>query len=68
MEEYSQGAKYIQPLNSKEWLLDIEVCDFRGLGRFVLGLYSDIEIVENNEFKAFINDILQKYIAKSSNE
>ncbi len=68
MEEYSQGAKYIQPLNSKEWLLDIEVCDFRGLGRFVLGLYSDIEIVENNKFKAFINEILQKYIAKSSTE
>ena len=41
-EEYPQGAHYITPIEEGSWLLDIEVCDYRGLGRFVLGLFKDI--------------------------
>lgn len=34
--------------------LDTRVCDFCGIGRFVLGLHSEVEIVEPAEFKEHI--------------
>lgn len=34
--------------------LDTRVCDFCGVGRFVLGLHSEVEIVEPAEFKEHI--------------
>lgn len=64
LEEYPHGAKYLSLIDEKHWLLDIEVCDFRGLGRFVLGLYSDIEILENDAFKEYIRQTLVAYLAK----
>ena len=64
LEEYPHGAKYLSVIDEKHWLLDIEVCDFRGLGRFVLGLYSDIEILENDAFKEYIRQTLAAYLAK----
>ncbi len=64
LEEYPHGAKYLSVIDEKHWLLDIEVCDFRGLGRFVLGLYSDIDILENDAFKEYIRQTLAAYLAK----
>lgn len=64
LEEYPHGAKYLSVIDDKHWLLNIEVCDFRGLGRFVLGLYSDIEIIESNEFKEYIEHMLSSYLTK----
>ena len=64
LEEYPHGAKYLSAIDDKHWMLNIEVCDFRGLGRFVLGLYSDIEIIESNEFKEYIEHMLSSYLTK----
>lgn len=64
VEEYPHGAKYLSPISEQDWLLNIEVCDFRGLGRFVLGLYLDIDILENDAFKAYIQKMLKAYSMK----
>lgn len=37
-----------------DFMLDTRVCDFCGIGRFVLGLHSEVEIVEPAEFKEHI--------------
>lgn len=38
------------------WRLKIEVCSYEGVGRFVLGLLDDIEVIGNNEFKLFLKE------------
>lgn len=54
IEEFPQGTKYITPDGDGKWILDIDVCDYRGLGRFVLGLFRDIDIVEGDDFRAYM--------------
>ena len=63
MEEYPQGAHYVTPNEDGLWLLDIEVCDYRGLGRFVLGLFKDIEVVEGDGFKAYMKDEIKSLVS-----
>lgn len=59
IEEYPQGAKNIAAADDTHWELDIEICDNRGLGRFVLGLFTDIEIVEGDSFRQYIHQQLE---------
>ena len=61
-EEYPQGAHYLTPNEGGSWLLDIEVCDYRGLGRFVLGLFKDIEIIEGDGFKKYMREEIKSLI------
>ena len=63
MEEYPQGAHYVTPNEDGSWLLDIEVCDYRGLGRFVFGLFKDIEVVEGEGFKAYMKDEINSLVS-----
>lgn len=65
-EEYPQGTHYITPIEESSWLLDIEVCDYRGLGRFVLGLFKDIEIIEGDGFKAYMRAEIDSLIDSSN--
>jgi predicted DNA-binding transcriptional regulator YafY len=54
MEEYPLSEKYLTKINDNEWLLNTIVCSFDGIGRFVMGLLQDIEILEPQELKNFI--------------
>lgn len=38
------------------WILDIEVASFMGIGRFVMGLYDDIKVLGDEQFKTYINE------------
>ena len=38
------------------WILDIEVASFLGIGRFVMGLYDDIKVLGDEQFKAYIKE------------
>lgn len=53
LEEYPLAERDI----TKEgdcWLLDTMVCNYRGVGRFVLGLMDDVEVLESDEFKEYL--------------
>lgn len=53
LEEYPLAERdIIQQRDS--WLLDTKVCNYRGVGRFVLGLMDDVEVLENEEFKEYL--------------
>ena len=43
-------------LGEGRWMLDTMVCNYKGIGRFVLGLMSDIKIVDSPDFKDYIRD------------
>jgi predicted DNA-binding transcriptional regulator YafY len=54
IEEYPMAEKHITPLGSNRWLFDAPVSGFEGVGRFVLGLCEDVEIISPDELKTFI--------------
>lgn len=55
-EEFPLASKQLQQISDNEWLLETEVCSYDGVGRFVLGLMGDIEIIDSPEFLHYITD------------
>jgi predicted DNA-binding transcriptional regulator YafY len=56
MEEYPLSEGFMKPLDEKGclWLLDTPVCSLEGVGRFVIGLINEIEVIEPKELKLFL--------------
>lgn len=42
------------------YILDLDVCSYEGVGRFVLGLLDDIEVIGSEEFKIFLKQRILK--------
>lgn len=61
IEEYPLAERDIKPLDATHWLLDTMVCNYVGVGRFVMGLLDDVEIVASPDFEAYINNIIEQY-------
>ena len=53
LEEYPLAERDIIQ-QGDSWMLDTKVCNYRGVGRFVLGLMDDVEVLENEEFKEYL--------------
>lgn len=53
-EEYPLARNYITKTHNNRYLLDTKVCGFEGVSRFVLGLYDEIEVVDGQEFKEYL--------------
>ncbi len=53
LEEYPLAERDIIQ-QGDSWLLDTKVCNYRGVGRFVLGLMDDVVVLENEEFKEYL--------------
>ncbi len=54
MEEYPKAAPYITSVDEHHWILEIDVVSFLGIGRFVLGLYDNIKVVDSVDFKEYL--------------
>ena len=65
-EEYPQAARFLHADGPDHWLLTTEVCSFHGIGRFVLGLLEDIEVVDSPDFQEFLQNKLQLLTKKLS--
>lgn len=61
LEEYPLAEKNVTKVHDNEWLLDVHVCSFEGVGRFVLGLLDEIEIIESDLFVSFLKRKLQNH-------
>lgn len=55
-EEYPAAERYISPDGDHHWLLQMDVCSYAGIGRFVMGLYEDIEVLGDDGFKDYIRE------------
>jgi predicted DNA-binding transcriptional regulator YafY len=60
VEEFPIASKHLQKISDNEWILDIEVCSYEGVGRFVLGLMGDIEIIDTPGFLRYIASQIEK--------
>ena len=64
LEEFPLATKHLQKLPNNEWLLDTQVCSYYGVGRFVMGLLDEIEIIDSPEFENYITNNLLKFQTK----
>lgn len=59
-EEYPQTARSMELDGDGHWLLKLNVCSFAGIGRFVLGLFDDIEVLGSEAFLQYISEKINK--------
>ena len=62
LEEYPLSEKYISQIDNSHWILETDVANLQGIGRFVAGLLDDIEIIESTELKEYITTYINKYL------
>ncbi len=55
IEEYPLSEKYIIQGKKNEYIFDAPICSFEGAGRFILGLYNEIEVLGDDGLIEFIN-------------
>ena len=56
LEEHPDSELCITREDDSHWLLDINVVSMLGIGRFVMGLYADIDVLGGDELKAYIDE------------
>lgn len=54
-EEYPGTQRFIEPCDDNRWKVRLPVCSYIGIGRFVLGLFEDIEVLGDDGFKRYLN-------------
>lgn len=59
-EEYPLAERYIEPFDETQWHAVLPVSSFIGVGRFVLGLFEDIEVEGCDEFKDYLTQKINK--------
>ena len=64
-EEVPRAADCMTPHDERHFRLDLDVCSYIGIGRFVLGLYDDIEVLGNDEFKEYLRQHIERMYSKS---
>lgn len=61
-EEYPITKNYLNKKKNNQYLLDIPIADFNGIGRFVLGLPGEVFVKEPEEFKAFLKEKRKRFL------
>ena len=54
IEEYPLAERDLTQIDDNHWLLDTMVCNYAGIGRFVMGLVEDIEVIDSPDFNAYL--------------
>ncbi len=67
VEEFPLAEKYMEKEDETHWIFKTEVCRYEGVGRFVLGLFEDIEIIDSPEFRRYIIEKTKKISDKIQN-
>ena len=60
LEEYPQAAELMTPDAVDSWTFQADVVSFLGIGRFVLGLYDDIQIIGCQQFIDYIAEKIKR--------
>lgn len=67
LEEYPDAQHEMTSLANGSHRFDTKVCSYVGIGRFVLGLYDDIRIVDSPEFSDYMDKRLARIYEKWDN-
>lgn len=63
-EEVPRAAANLKAYDERHFSLELDVCSYVGIGRFVLGLYNDIEVLGNDGFKEYLHKEIESYLKK----
>jgi len=56
IEEFPLSEQYIKQLSENVFILTCNVYDYQGVGRFVLGLCNEVEVLDSPEFLSFLDE------------
>lgn len=56
MEEYPLSKECLTKVSDNRWELKTEVCNMEGIGRFVMGLYDEIRIIDAPELEQYLRE------------
>ncbi|MCR5131151.1 MAG: WYL domain-containing protein [Prevotella sp.] len=59
LEEYPHSAAFLTPDGPDHWLLETDVTSYVGIGRFLIGLADDIEILEDDGLRKYLRERLE---------
>ena len=62
VEEYPLSENHITTVDDNHWLYEADVHKIEGAGRFVIGLYPHIIILEGKELNDYINHLAEKIL------
>lgn len=62
LEEHPKAQGMTEKTGDNEWTFRTEVCSMLGIGRFVLGLYDHIKIIDSPALSDYINQKLQQFV------
>lgn len=65
VEEYPLAEQFVTRVNDNLWHFHTEVCGYEGVGRFVMGLAEDVQVIDNEEFKLFLADHAKIILSKN---
>ncbi len=60
VEEFPLAEKHLRKENDSSWIFEADVCRYEGIGRFVLGLFEDIEVVDSPGFDEYLKEKMKK--------
>lgn len=60
-EEYPLAERELKPYGTGHWLLDTDVAGLAGVGRFVVGLLDDIQIIDSPELTNYLHHYFDRY-------
>jgi len=66
MEEFPLASEQMTKVSDTQWLLETGVCSLDGVGRFVMGLLDDIEIIGSPELELYISGLIKNFAIKFS--
>ncbi|RCW32769.1 putative DNA-binding transcriptional regulator YafY [Marinilabilia salmonicolor] len=61
-EEYPLAENHISTTGNNLFIFEAPICSFEGVGRFILGLCHEVEILEPPELKDFIKKRMKKFL------
>ena len=66
LEEFPDAERQLTPAPGGKHRLDTEVCDYKGVGRFVMGLSDDIEVINSPELVDYLKKQAESLTRKYS--
>ena len=61
LEEYPLAQKDLKEVGGK-WILDTMVSDMAGVGRFVIGLADEVQVIDSPLLKEYVETFVEKYL------
>lgn len=61
LEEYPHSTSMITQEDEGHWIFEAELVSYVGISRFILGLFDHVEVLENDDLKAFLNEKMSRW-------